>query len=334
MPITPRPKTPRETSRDVPSTRLQDLRRAAAAPSAASEAEHDQALDTLLGRGRERVEDGATPRLPVQSYLAALQPVLEFVRSQPALMDEPSLSPAMCRAALRVAQELTGGATGEPLRIPPPLTVRHEEALRTGVLLLCAYRAAVERGLSPDPERAAEGAGESEDVENAEDVALRAELAPLTQRARAEFGLDEALNLGSVRDGALLADRIARFLTAAERFPEHLIAAELTGAQLMGLMAQERVLRALAVQRDEASLLPGQPFRAQVLHAALECFFDRYSAALWVRLIDLPMARAAGLRLLPRPGGPRSSGRPTTSGHPGLDLAACRITESGRLIFS
>ena len=334
MPITPRPKTPRETSRDVPSTRLPDLRRAAApvtVPSGPSEAEQqlDQALDTLLGRGRERGEDGATPRLPVQSYLAALQPVLEFVRSQPALMDEPSLSPAMCRAALRVAQELTGGATGEPLRIPPPLTVRHEEALRTGVLLLSAYRAAVERGLSPDPEREGVEGGES-----AEDIALRAELAPLTQRARAEFGLDEQLGLGSVRDGALLADRIARFLAAAERYPEHLVAAELTGAQLVGLMAQERVLRALAVQRDEASLLPGQPFRAQVLHAALECFFDRYSAALWVRLIDLPMARAAGLRLLPRPGGPRSSGRPTTSGHPGLDLAACHITESGRLIFS
>lgn len=281
-----------------------------------------QAIAVLLGRARELVDDGVTPRQTVPSLLEALQPVLEFVRSQPALEGEPSLSPAMCRAVLRVAQELSGGAD-EPLCIPPPRTVQHEEALRTGVLLLAAYRAAVERGLY--------GGSDADDYDDEpQPPATSALAAQADERIRTEFGLDEELNLGSVRDGIQLAERIARFLAAAERFPEQLIGAGLSGAQLMGLAAQERVLRALDVRQSEAALAPGQPYRAQVLHAALGNFFDRYSAALWVRLIDRPDLRAEGLKLLPRPGGPRSSGRQ----HPGLDFSSCRITDSGRLVFN
>lgn len=258
------------------------------------------ALAALLQRARTMGEAGVPARLPVQSYLDALGSVLRFIAAHPLLHGEVNLSAEMCGAVLRVAEELQGrvpSAPGlaEPLVVPPPLSVQHEEAIRTGVLLLGAYRQAVRKALR-GPKAA----------------------------ARAEFAVDSEL---TTRDGAQVAAGITRFLHAAERFPEVLGEAGLTGPQLLGLAAQERVLRALAEQRRAEAVAAGSAYRTRVLHLALESFFDRYSAALLLRMLAQPEDQLRGLALAPRAAAPRHSGRRLT------DYAACQVTDSGRLVF-
>lgn len=259
------------------------------------------ALSALLQRARTMGEAGVPARLPVQSYLDALGSVLHFIAAHPLLHGEVNLSAEMCGAVLRVAEELQGrvpSAPGlaEPLAVLPPLSVQHEEAIRTGVLLLGAYRQAVRKALR----------------------------GPKAAAARAEFAVDSEVN---TRDGEQVAAGITRFLHAAERFPEVLAEAGLTGPQMLGLAAQERVLRALAEQRRSEAVAAGSAYRTRVLHLALESFFDRYCAALLLRMLAEPEAQLRGLALAPRATAPRHSGRRLT------DYAACRVTDSGRLVF-
>jgi hypothetical protein len=258
------------------------------------------ALQALLERAQTLSESGLPPRLPVQAYLDAVDQVLRFVAAQPLLHGEVNLGPEMCGAVLRVAQELRGETPSarrlaEPLVVLPPLGVQHEEALRTGVMLLAAYRQAVRRGL-----RGAQAAA-----------------------ARAEFAVDAEVG---TRDGILVAEGIARFLHAAERYPEVLAAAGLTGPQLLGLAAQERVLRALHEQRRREAVAAGSSYRTRILHLALECFFDRYAAALLVHMLAQPEEQLRGLSLVPRSGRPPHSGRRP-------DPTGCQVTDSGRLVF-
>jgi len=239
-------------------------------PSASPDVE--AVLESLLSRARILVEEGVTPRRPLEQCLRALRAVLSFIKSQPLLAAEPAFHPSARRAVARIAQEL-GAASLDPgqpaLSVPLPLSVEHEEAIRTGVLLLCAFRAAVERSDPP-------------------------------QKIAAEFGIGDGLKS---RDGAEVAGAIARFLAAAVRYPEALAAAKITGRQLSGLAAQERVLRAHLIQRQQQAVMPGLPQRQLILHLALEHFFDRFEAALGARLWDQPAYRS------------------------------CRLTDSGRLIF-
>ena len=259
------------------------------------------ALEALLQRGRTLGEAGMVARLPVQGYLDALGAVLSFIASHPVLHAEVNLSAEMCGAVLRVAQELSGSifkapGLAEPLFIPPPLTVQHEEAIRTGVVLLAAYRQAVRQVLR----------------------------GPKAAALRTEFGLE---NETTTRNGEQVCAGIVRFLHAAERYPEVLSEARLTGPQLLGLAAQERVLRALSARRQNEATAAGSGYRTQVLHLALESFFDRYSAALLVRMLSQPEEQLRGLALAPRTGVPRSGGFYLP------DYAACRVTDSGRLVF-
>lgn len=258
----------------------------------------DAALDELLGRARALEEDGLAPRRPLGQCLRALGPVLTFIHSQAALRVEPSLCPDMGRAVLRIAQELES-PTPTPLAVPLPMSVEHEESIRTGVMLLAAYRAAVER------------------------CGSRA----MSPRLAAEFGIGSELRS---RDGALVADGIGRFLAAAVRYPEVLLVAGLSARQLAGLEAQERVLRAQLVQRQRQAVTPGLPGRVQLLHLALDSFFDRFEAGLGARLWSEPATRIAGMRLVPKVGiGVISGRRPSGPGY-----QACQMTDSGRLIFS
>jgi hypothetical protein len=213
------------------------------------------------------------PRRSLGQCLRSLEPVLTFISAQPALGAEPALSPEIGRAVLRVAQELES-PTDTPLCVELPLSVEHEESIRTGVLLLAAYRSAVEHG------------------------GCQAALLPAP--IATEFGISEPLG---VRDGAAVADAIARFLAAGTRHPERLSAGGLTARQLQALAAQERVLRAQHTQRRFAAVTPGLPQRMLILHLLLEHFLDRFEAALGARLWDQPAYRS------------------------------CRLTDSGRLIF-
>ena len=169
------------------------------------------------------------------------------------------------------------------------------EAIRTGVLLLGAYRQAVRQAL-----RGARAAA-----------------------LRAEFAVDSEV---TTKGGEQVAAELARFLHAAARYPEVLGDAGLTSAQLLGLMAQERVLRALAERRRSEATAAGSTYRAKVLHLALESFFDRYCAALLVRMLAQPEEQVRGLALAPRSAGRRS-------GRPPADYTACQVTDSGRLVF-
>lgn len=262
------------------------------------------ALAALLQRSRELSEEGVLPRQPLATYLDTVYAVLRFVAAHPALHGEPTLSPEMCGAVLRIAEELRGespSAPGlrEPLCVVPPLTVVHEEALRTGVLLLSAYREAVRKALR----------------------------GPKVSGLRAEFGIGDELG---VRDGAKVHQSLGRFLAAAERFPELVAEAGLTPQQLAGLAAQERTLLAYEIQRQRQAVSPSESYRNTVLHLALEYFFDRYSAALLLRMLSQPEEQLRGMRLLPRAGGARSS----ASGRYLSDMSACQVTDSGRLVFA
>jgi len=257
------------------------------------------AVETLLSRARDLCDEGSEPKLSVERCLIALGPVLKFISGERALHAEVALSREMCGAVLRIAEEMQGQTPlapklRGPLTISAPQSARHGETLRTGALLLEAYRDAVRRTL-----RGSSNAG-----------------------LRAEFGLGNSLTLS---DGKTIADGIARFLHAAERFPDCIRDAGLQPAQLLGLAAQERVLRAMETSAHQQSIATESHYRRKVLHLALEYFLERFQAALHLHLAHQPSRIAEGLSLLP------SHSRPT---RPRSGLAACQVTESGRLIFS
>jgi len=257
------------------------------------------ALETLLSRARTLCDEGVEPKLPAERCLLALAPVLKFVAGEKSLHAEVALSREMCGAVLRIAEELQGETPlapqlRGPLTIAAPQSARHGETLRTGALLLEAYRDAVRRVL-----RGSAQAG-----------------------LRAEFGLGNSLTL---TDSKQIADGIARFLHAAQRFPDSIRTAGLQPAQLLGLAAQERVLRAMEAQAAHQSTSTESLYRRRVLHLALEYFLERFQAALHLHLRPQPIRMTEGLALLP------SQPLPT---RPRSGLSSCQVTDSGRLIFS
>ncbi len=260
------------------------------------------ALDTLLQRARQLCNEGVEPKLPLDRCLMALGPVLTFVASEPALHAEVALSRETCGAVLRIAEELQGktplaAKLRDPLCVMAPQSARHGETLRTSALLLEAYRDAVRRVLK----------------------------GPQNAGLRAEFGLGNSLSLS---DGKQIAEGIARFLLAAQRFPEHIVAAGLAPSQLIGLGAQERVLRALEADAERQSTAQDSRYRQRVLHLALEYFLERFQAALHLHLSPKHSRLSEGLSLLPSHT-ERPLSRPPRSG-----LSSCQVTESGRLVFS
>ena len=294
---------PQRDPRDPPSTR-RSLRASSpalllSAVASRRPATAQAALETLLGRARDLSDEGAVPKVSVERCLLALAPVLKFIASEPALHAEVALSREMCGAVLRIAEEVQGEIPlapklQAPLSIMAPQSVRPPEPLRTSALLLEAYRDAVRRAL-----RGSTQAG-----------------------LRAEFGLGNSLGL---TDGKQLADSMCRFLHAAERFPDCVKAAGLQPAQLLGLAAQERVLRAMETQAEQQSTANDSQYRRKVLHLALEYFLERFAAALHLHLRSQPGRMAEGLSLLPghaQPPRPRSG------------LSSCQVTDSGRLIFA
>lgn len=275
------------------------------------------ALGTLLARATDLATDGVEPRLPATRYLESIGPVLRFVATQPLLHDELSLSREICGAALRIAEELLGrpaSAPGlaEPLFVPPPRAVEHEEALRSAVLLVNAHRAALDTALG---DRSAED-----------------------RSARAEFAVAEMLNM---RDAERVGEALARFLLAAERWPHALVKARIKPAHLVGLAAHGRALRRYDEERARLAVTADAPRRARILHLALEYFFDRYAAAVCVRLIGEPAAQREGLALVPkaapppaRKPAPEVRSTPLRSLAAAFDYAMCQVTRSGRLVFT
>lgn len=257
----------------------------------------DHTVSALLLAARSQVELGLLPQRPMRECLAALGPVLAHLHDQPRLSTEHALRPEVLRAVLRIAQHLE---TSDLPQLPQPtaLSVRHEESIRTGALLLAAYRAA---------------------------------LLPLvegTQMAR-DFGLHDE-DGPSPRDGLAVADGISRFITAALAHPTLLLAARLSPRQLGGLETQERVLRAELAQRIAAQSQPASldhtTFVRHVLHLALEAFLDRFRSVVLRVLVDRPKARLAALSLWPG----LSSPIPPKSDR--LQYAHCCLTDSGRLV--
>lgn len=232
----------------------------------------EEATRYLLSRAEGLVSDGVQPRLPVESYLDALVPVLAFIHEHAALFSDANLGAEVCAAAEAVAQELHAvpetalqAAAQRQLRTRE----REQESLSTGALLLTVYRDAVRR--------VARG--------------------PRGNLARERFGLADEVD---ARDGLQIAEGIERFLTAARELPEYVLEAGLSKRQLAGLRAQARVIRARTRHRREPGTFGGGQ-RFLVLHAALEYFFDRFSAAVTAKLFDLPFDRIRGLKLVPRP---------------------------------
>lgn len=236
----------------------------------------DQTVSVLLTRARDLLGMGMAPQQELPSCLRAVAPVLSFIHERAELCDEASLRPEIRRAVLRIAQELESPGT-PPLPIPVAMPVQHEEAARTGALLLAAYRAAVERSATDS-------------------------------RLLIAFGCREDTRPS---DGVAVADGIARFLSAAAAQPQLVLAAGLSGRQLAGLEAQGRVLRAHAAQRESAACAADSTQRTRTMHLVLENFFSRFEAAINARLTGQPALRKRGLRLLPGRQPLPGSDRPT-----------------------
>lgn len=234
-----------------------------------------ETVSLLLTRARDLLGMGMAPRHERSACLRAVAPVLSFIHERAELCDEASLRPEIRRAVLRIAQELESPSV-PPLSIPVPLPVQHEEAVRTGALLLAAYRAAVERSEGTGPQVIA-------------------------------FGCQEDTR---PTDGLAVADGIARFLAAAVNQPQVLVRAGLSGRQLAGLEAQGRVLRAHAAQRETAAHSADSEQRTRIMHLVLENFFGRFEAAVNARLTAQPALRQRALRLLPGRGLVPGSDRP------------------------
>ncbi len=236
----------------------------------------DQTVSVLLTRARDLLSMGMEPQHELALCLRAVAPILSFIHESSELCAEVSLRPEIRRAVLRIAQELESPST-PPLPIPVAMPVQHEEAARTGALLLAAYRAAVERSLSDS-------------------------------RQLVSFGCREDTRPS---DGAAVADGIARFLAAAAAQPQIVLQAGLSGRQLAGLEAQGRVLRAQSAQREAAACAADSTQRTRTMHLVLENFFGRFEAALNARLSRQPELRKRGLRLLPGRQRLPGSDRPT-----------------------
>lgn len=225
----------------------------------------------LLSRGEALVVDGVLPRLPIDVYLDALVPVLRFINQRAALFAEANLGPEVCAAAEAIAHELQGETDQqvETVRRRQELTMaKEQEAVTTGALLLTVYRDAIRR--------VARG--------------------PRGQAVREHFGVADEVD---TRDPQQLAAGMERFLQGAQRHPEYVQDAGLSPKQLDGLAAQRRVILARVRYKYQAGALAADQ-RLLVLHASLEYFFDRYSAAVSAKLFEQPEERVRGLKLVPR----------------------------------
>lgn len=265
------------------TTRVRTIRRSAPPPPRLVQRgfpDVDTATRYLLSRAEELVQDGVMPRRPVELYLDALVPVLTFIYDRKDLFKEANLGPEVCGAVEQIAQELQ---TIPDLPAGRPARPGHtQEAASTGGLLLTAYRDAISR--------VARG--------------------PKGEAVRADFGVNDSIDVRSPEE---VAAAIAQFLRAAERHTEYLIEGGLSTKQLEGLGAQRRVILARLEQQRRAGLpTPAQTRTSQVLHAALEYFFDRFSAAVSAKLLDHPEERLRGLRLVPRDPNGRTGGLRST----------------------
>ena len=105
----------------------------------------------LAGTRQDLHAEGIGPKLPVDRCLTALAPILRSLQPSrrctvkshcPKRCAVPCCaSPRSCRTT-PFAPKLR-----EPLSIEPPRSARHGDTVRTGALLLEAYRDAVRRGL-------------------------------------------------------------------------------------------------------------------------------------------------------------------------------------------
>lgn len=234
----------------------------------------------LLSRAEELVQDGVLPRRSADLYLDALVPVLGFIHDRAELFKEANLGPEVCAAVEQIAAELQA-IPDTPRGSTPPRGPSHE-AVSTAALLLTAYR----------------------------DALRRVARGPKGLAARTDFGMGGSLD---VRDPQQVADGIARFLAAAQAHPEYVADAGLSHKQLDGLAAQARVIIGmLRQQRQRGEPTPKQVRTTQVLHTALEYFFDRFSAAVSAKLLDRPDERIRGLRLVPRDPRERTGGQRST----------------------
>lgn len=239
----------------------------------------ESATRYLLTRAEDLVQDGVLPRLPLDPYLDALVPVLGFIYARAGLFAEANLGPEVCAAVEQIAQELqTAPDTSVPE--PAPASTQEQDALSTGALLLTAYRDAIRR--------VARG--------------------PKGQQARTDFAVGEPVD---ARNPKQVAAAIAAFLEATRRHPEYVQEAGLSDNQLSGLGAQRRIVAAMGRTSRPPGTASGVQ-RTRVLRAALEYFFDRFSAAVSAKLIDRPEDRVKGLRLVPRSSIGRSGGLRST----------------------
>jgi hypothetical protein len=234
----------------------------------------------LLSRAEELVQDGVLPRRAADLYLDALVPVLGFIHDRAELFKEANLGPEVCAAVEQIAAELQAIPEAPPGSTPP--RGPSHEAVSTAALLLTAYR----------------------------DALRRVARGPKGLAARTDFGVSASLD---VRDPQQVADGIARFLTAAQAHPEYVADAGLSQKQLDGLAAQARVIVGLLrQQRQRGEPTLKQVRTTQVLHTALEYFFDRFSAAVSAKLLDRPDERIRGLKLVPRDPRERTGGQRST----------------------
>ncbi len=244
----------------------------------------DAALRYLLKRAEELVQDGVHPRLPYELYLDALVPVLTFIHARKEVFAEANLGAEVCAAVEQIAAELQAAPSSALDRVSRTESPPHETTA-TGALLLTAYR----------------------------DAVRRVSLGPRGLLARQRFGIGDTLD---VRNPDQVASGIERFLDGAVRHPEYLQETGLSRKQLDGLSAQRRVILAQARERrilGVPSISSVQSVR--VLHAALEYFFDRFSAAVSAKLFHQPEERVRGLRLVPRDSTNRSGGLRSTDSH-------------------
>lgn len=245
----------------------------------------DSALRYLLKRAEELVQDGVRPRLPFELYLDALVPVLAFIHARKEVFNEANLGAEVCAAVEQIAAELQAAPTSALAMVSRTETPSHE-TISTGALLLTAYRDAIRRVA-----RGSKGLV-----------------------ARHHFGTGDNLD---VRNPEQVAGGIERFLDGAVRHPEYILEAGLSRKQLDGLAAQRRVIVAQTRERQLLGVPTVSSVQSvRVLHAALEYFFDRFSAAVSAKLFHQPEERVRGLRLVPRDNSNRAGGQRSTDHEP------------------
>lgn len=227
----------------------------------------ETAKQYLLMRASDLVEDGVYPRQALEPYLDALVKVLHFVHTHTELFAEAHLGWELCDAVEKIAMELHMLPHVRLDRLPQEADSQ-QELVGTAAMLLRSYRDSVRRVA-----RGSQG---------------------LT--VRAAFGLAEEVD---AKLPTQVAAGIDVFLKAAEKHPDVLWEAGISAAQLRGLLAQKRVLSGWICRQPHATNR-SEIKRVQILHAAVEYFFDRYGAVVSAKFLEQPALRLRGLSLIPR----------------------------------